>query len=183
MSLASFQAALKAAGLDPGEIDGRWGPKTEAAALVALRGRTSRPAALSQDELDEYIRDEGFRSAVYQDSLGWWTIGIGRLVDGRKGGGISQEEAAYLLANDLAAKERELDHALPWWRTMTVPRQRALRNMAFNLGVEGLLKFKNTLAAMQRGDYAAAAAGMRGSLWAKQVKGRAERLARIMEAG
>ncbi len=138
---------------------------------------------LSPEEIAEYEDDEGFRSAAYQDSLGYWTIGIGRLVDARKGGGISRDEALYLLSNDLKRVDAELDKALPWWREMNAARQRVLRNMCFNMGLRTLLTFKNTLAAMQRGDYRAAAAGMRASKWATQVKGRAVRLARTMENG
>lgn len=60
--------------------------------------------------------------------------------------------------------------------------------MAFNLGVgvpggkKGLLGFKNTLGMIERGEYAAAD-GMLRSLWAKQVKGRAIRLANTMRTG
>jgi lysozyme len=67
-------------------------------------------------------------------------------------------------------------------------RQRALLNMAFNLGWNpqapgGLDDFKNTLRAMQDGHWTLAAAGMRASLWARQVGARAERLARMIETG
>lgn len=138
---------------------------------------------LSDEELAEYERDEGFRSSVYQDSLGYWTIGIGRMVDKRKGGGITREEAVYLLTNDLRKVDAELDTNLPWWREMSPARQAVLRNMCFNMGLPTLLTFKNTLGAMERGDYAAAADGMLASKWAKQVKGRAVRLAAIMRGG
>lgn len=138
---------------------------------------------LTPEEIAEYIQDEGFRSSVYQDSLGYWTIGIGRMVDARKGGGITREEAIYLLTNDLERTDAELDRAYPWWRQMSEPRQRVLRNMCFNMGLATLSGFKNTLAAMKAGNYRKAAAGMLASKWAKQVKGRAVRLAKIMETG
>ena len=44
---------------------------------------------------------EGFKSSVYQDTEGYWTIGIGRMVDPKLGGGISLDEAEYLLENDI----------------------------------------------------------------------------------
>ncbi len=68
-------------------------------------------------------------------------------------------------------------------------RQRVIANMCFNMGIgnastgKGLLGFKNTLAAMQRGSYSMAAAGMLNSKWATQVGARATRLARAMETG
>jgi lysozyme len=55
--------------------------------------------------------------------------------------------------------------------------------MCFNLGVTRLGGFVNTLAAMKRGDYEAAADGMMKSLWASQVGRRAQRLAKMMREG
>lgn len=132
---------------------------------------------------NELERDEGFRSHAYQDSLGFWTIGYGRMVDKRRGGGITRFEARVLLDNDIDECEKDLDHSLAWWREMTENRQRVLVNMCFNLGIGKLLQFTNTLAAMERGDYEAAAKGMLNSRWATQVKGRAERLAELMREG
>lgn len=138
---------------------------------------------LTPEEIAEYERDEGFRSSVYQDSLGFWTIGIGRMVDKRKGGGITHEEAIYLLTNDLKRTDAELDKAHPWWRRMSEPRQAVLRNMCFNMGLKTLSTFRNTLAAMKAGDYAKASGGMLASKWATQVGARATRLATIMRTG
>jgi lysozyme len=49
----------------------------------------------------ELRRDEGVDRSAYQDHLGFWTIGVGRLIDRRKGGGLSDEEIDYLLQNDV----------------------------------------------------------------------------------
>jgi lysozyme len=125
-------------------------------------------------------RDEGLRLKPYRCTAGKLTIGIGRNLDDR---GISKAEAAVMFQNDLDGAVAELDRALPWWRELNAVRQEVLINMAFNLGMPGLLKFVNTLAAVQRGDYERAAKGMRVSLWARQVGSRAERLAREMETG
>jgi lysozyme len=133
--------------------------------------------------VSELLRDEGFVPHAYQDSLGFWTIGIGRLIDKRKGGGITRAEAEMLKANDIARFRRELDKKLPWWRQLDPVRQRVIQNMAFNLGVDGLLTFKNTLKSIQAGNYADAANRMLASRWAKQVKGRADRLASMMRTG
>lgn len=128
-------------------------------------------------------RDEGERLYAYQDSEGYWTIGVGVLIDRRRGGGITREESAYLLGNRVRAVIDELDRALPWWRSMSEARQRALANMAFNLGVTTLLTFKRTLESMRGGDYERAASEMLESKWAKQVGARAERLAALVRAG
>jgi lysozyme len=146
------------------------------------------------------VRDEGEKLKVYRCTADKRTVGVGRNLDDV---GISKAETAALgitlasvckngvtraqsrtlLANDIDACERALDARLPWWRTLGDVRQRVLLNMCFNLGIAGLLGFRNTLAKMERGDFAGAAAGMRASLWARQVGARAERLAVMMERG
>lgn len=133
--------------------------------------------------LADLVRDEGEVLHAYQDHLGWWTIGVGRLIDKRRGGGITHEEALYLLGNDVDRVMAELDNALPWWNCHSDNRRRVLVNMAFNLGIAGLLTFKRTLAAIKARDYDAAADGMLASLWARQVGERAKRLAALMREG
>jgi lysozyme len=87
-----------------------------------------------------------------------------------------------LLENDVMHPVTWLDHHLPWCRRLDAVRQRVIINMAFNLGGK-LLTFANTLAMVQRGDYAAAADGMLASKWATQVGARAYRLATMMRTG
>lgn len=146
-------------------------------------------AAVSHDLImlrtisEELIRDEGEVLHAYQDTEGFLTIGVGRLIDKRRGGGITREEALYLLQNDILRKMEDLDRELPWWKKLSQVRQRVLLNMCFNLGIGGLLKFKNTLAAVESGRYEEAAKGMMASKWAKQVGARAERLAKMMREG
>ena len=131
----------------------------------------------------ELRRDEGVVPFAYQDHLGYWTIGVGRLIDKRKGGGLSDAEIDFLLSNDIDRFEKQVIDALPWYSRLDDVRQRVLVNMAFNLGIAGLLGFKNTLAMIERGDYAGAAKGMLASKWAGQVGERAKRLAIMMETG
>lgn len=144
----------------------------------------------------ELRRDEGEVLEAYKDTLGYWTVGVGHLIDPkrggnpapfgedlRKGGALTEDQSAALLAQDIAAKAAELDAAIPWWRDLSDARQRVLLNMAFNLGIAGLLGFKNTLLLVRGGYYDGAARAMMQSTWAKQVKGRADRLADMMAAG
>jgi lysozyme len=128
--------------------------------------------------------DEGKRRTVYQDHLGFWTIGIGRLVDGRKAGaGLRDNEIAFLLSNDIADRTQALTQLLPWFVMLDPARQGVLLNMSFQMGVEGLMKFKQTLSYVKQGVYKLAAESMLQSLWAQQTPLRAERLARQMETG
>ena len=135
--------------------------------------------------IKELERDEGRVLHAYQDSLGWWTIGIGRLIDKRKGGGISNEEADYLKRNDIARFKAELDKVAPWWRSASPVRQRAIQNLAFNLGAGGLVqKWPKTVAMMKAGQWREAAAAIRANkVWVNQVGARAERIAKQIEAG
>lgn len=128
-------------------------------------------------------REEGRERSAYTDSLGYLTIGIGRLIDKRKGGGLSADEIDYLLANDIKAKTAEVTKALPWLASLNEPRQAALIGMAFQMGTAGLLTFKNTLAAVRDEHWSLAATLMLQSKWAKQTPERASRMARQIETG
>lgn len=128
-------------------------------------------------------RDEGEVLHAYEDHLGFLTIGIGRLIDKRKGGGISSEEAAYLLNNDIDTRIKALERALPWFSRLDDARKGVLVNMAFQLGVDGLLAFKNTLKEVEAGNYSKASEMMLMSKWATQTPVRAQRLAKQMRTG
>ena len=119
-------------------------------------------------------RDEGLRLKPYRDSVGKLTIGFGRNLDDV---GITEREAEILLDNDIAKTVADLDRALPWWRDLPPFRQRGLINMAFNLGLPRLLTFKKMLTALEAGDGERAAIEALDSIWAGQVKGRADRIA------
>jgi lysozyme len=131
---------------------------------------------------DLLIREEGFNPCAYLDSEGYWTIGYGKLID-KRGGGITKDEGLYLLRNEVAQQYEELKDAIPWITQLDEARRTILQAMAFQLGIAGLLSFRKTLLAVKTGDYALAAKGMRGSKWAQQTPGRAERMAKAMESG
>jgi len=130
---------------------------------------------------EQLRRDEGTESCAYQDSLGYWTIGVGRLIDARKGGGLSNDEIDYLLDNDIKATTAEVLRALPWAARLSEPRRAVLVNMAFQMGTKGLLAFHRTLGSVEDGQYGDAAVEMLNSTWAKQTPARAMRLATQME--
>lgn len=132
---------------------------------------------------DQLSRDEGRVAHVYKDHLGYYTIGIGFMVDKRKGGGLRPEEMEFILNNRIRLIKAELARRLPWLNTLDEVRQGVLFNMAYQMGVEGLLGFKNTLAMIERKDYEAASRGMMNSLWARQTPQRAKRLSEQMRVG
>lgn len=139
---------------------------------------------MAESNLIKQLRsEEGEVLHVYNDSMGFATIGVGRLIDKRKGGGITAEESAYLLGNDIAKVSEQLDAKLPWWRQLDDARQAVIQGMAFQMGIDGLIGFKNTLKMIESGDYEGASKGMLSSLWAKQTPGRANRMSKQMKTG
>jgi len=135
------------------------------------------------DLKEQLKRDEGVVNHAYQDSLGFTTIGVGRLIDARRGGGLSDSEVDYLLNNDITDKTAQVLEALPWAKELSEPRLGVLINMAFQLGIRGLLGFPSMLGAVRTGDYGTAALHMVDSKWAKQTPDRAKRLAKQMLTG
>jgi lysozyme len=136
------------------------------------------------DLIRQLRADEGERACVYRDSLGFWTIGVGRLVDGRKkGAGLRPDEITYLLNNDIDDRINALTKALPWFQDLDDARKGVLLNMAFQMGTEGLLGFERTLALIRDGKYENAAAAMLQSKWAQQTPARAKRMADQMRSG
>lgn len=137
-------------------------------------------------EAREHIRrhlvaDEGVRLFPYKDTVGKLTIGVGRNLDDV---GISAMEAYDLLDHDIDKAVHGLVNRYPWFVDLYPVRQAVLVNLAFNLGGAGLAKFVNTLAAVERGDYDAAARGLRMSLWFRQVQpSRSSRLIQMLTTG
>jgi lysozyme len=125
------------------------------------------------------VEEEGMRLRVYNDTEGIPTIGVGRNLRDK---GISREEALKMLADDIDDVLRVLE-TLPWWSMLDEVRQRVLADMAFNLGVSGLLQFEKMIAHIRRRAWDDAAEEMLRSKWSGQVGRRAHRLAQMMETG
>lgn len=133
--------------------------------------------------LADVIREEGFRPSAYQDHLGFWTIGYGVCIDARKGCGITQGEAAFLIENRLDRIRGELDIAIPWWRELSAERCSALMSMAYQMGVRGLLGFHKMLDHMEAGEFDKAADEALDSTWADQTPARAKRVSELIRNG
>ena len=134
-------------------------------------------------KLIEMIKEhEGVVKHAYQDSRGYWTIGVGRLIDENLGGGLSDGEIDYLLANDVKRCREEAEQ-YPWFEGMNEPRQAVILSMLFNLGRPNFDKFKNMQAALENGDFLTASNEMLESRWAKQVGRRATEMSEMMETG
>ena len=125
---------------------------------------------------DDLRRHEGTVLHAYPDHLGYWTIGVGRMIDERRGGGISEAEAEHLLANDIDRIAARLQHEAGF-RNSPSEVKRALVNMAFQMGIKGLLGFTNMWRALEQHDYETAATEALDSKWANQTPARANEVA------
>lgn len=124
--------------------------------------------------------EEGRRPHVYQDTEGYWTIGVGCLVDRRKGDGLCDEAIDVQLEHDLQTARKRAG-ALAGFELCNEVRKAVLVSMCFQLGsLASWTNFRNALAA---GDYEAAAAHGLDSLWAKQTPARAQRQMQMMRSG
>lgn len=133
-----------------------------------------------EKEKEEIKLDEGLRLSAYQDTLGYWTIGYGHLLGNSIPEGMSKitiEQADELFEDDFLEAEDGAARAAPFFDALTGPRKGALVNMAFSLGWKKLSGFHATLDAMDRGDWETAARQIMNSKYARQVKGRAKRIA------
>jgi len=137
--------------------------------------------------LSDLVRDEGLSNYKYKDSLGYDTIGVGHLVDPNKGiplkkilgvdkDEVSTNEAYKVLAYDVNRTSKDLYKKAPWIENQPENIQRDLNNMAFNLGTNGLMKFKKGMDNTEDGNYTKAAKEFMDSKWFKQVGPRAERI-------
>ena len=127
-----------------------------------IRKYLEKKSVETEEALDALVlphlkREEGFRSNIYLDSEGYWTIGYGRLLETALGGGISREEGEFLLKNDLESVKRGLDTQLPWWRSLSKVRRAILISMVFQMGISRFMGFQRMIQAMWMYKYGEAA--------------------------
>jgi len=149
-------------------------------------------------------KHEGNKLNVYLDTENKLTIGIGRclstkglsksesdylnlgtydkneIIQKLKVGGITQTESEYLLSNDIDEFIAKLYNRIPFTKSLPETTKIVLIDMCFNMGIDGLLKFKNTLDLIQQGKYILASREMLNSKWKNQVGQRAFDLADIL---
>ena len=122
------------------------------------------------DLIAELKQLEGFRARPYKDTQGFLTIGYGLNLDR----GMDEKLASYILEYEIAKLDTGLSNLIPFWGKLSRPRQEVLINMAYNLGVAGLLQFKRMLKAAELGNISGVCAEMKGSKWYTQVPNRVD---------
>lgn len=136
-----------------------------------------------QDRLEEQlIRHEAIRFFPYKDTVGKWTIGVGRNLDDR---GITRDEAMLMLSNDIAIAHLDAERFVgaKIFHELNEARQMVLIDMAFNLGYDRLCGFKRLRKALGKHNYDEAEAEMEDSRWCRQVGKRCTNLRRMMRTG
>jgi lysozyme len=127
----------------------------------------------------ELTTDEGRRQYPYTDTKGYLSCGIGRNLTGK---GLREDEIDYLFDNDVAECCAALDRNISWWRQLPATKQRVLINLCF-MGWGQLSRFVHFLAAMEAGDWLAAAKELENSDWYRQVHDRGPRVVARLLAG
>lgn len=151
---------------------------------------------MTADGFDQYamlrqlIDGEDERLLVYDDAtgrpivpgshvIGHPTIGIGRALDVD---GISRSESRAMAVSDISKYRIEL-YQHPWFIALDGVRQRVIVDMRHQLGLHGLLEFREMITAIGSQDWTAAAAAGLDSVWHEQTPGRAERLMAMLRTG
>ena len=136
---------------------------------------------------EQLIGFEGRESESYPDPLTKgepWTIGVGHCgPEVCPGLTWSDRQIDETLDHDIEEKTGQCQAAFPWFDALNAPRQAVIVGMCFQMGMDRLKNFVNTLAAVRAGEYSRAADGLRSSRWARQTPKRAVALARQMETG
>ncbi len=123
------------------------------------------------DEVKEMlIRHEGTMCTLYQCTEDKWTIGVGRNLTDR---GITEEEAMYLLDNDIKRVMNQLDEYWTVWRSFEKRGQMVCLDMCFQMGIQGFMGFRRTRALMEMGMWLEASEELLDSKYAIQTANRA----------
>jgi lysozyme len=126
------------------------------------------------------IRQEGLRLKPYRDSRGFETIGYGHNLSAN---GISASIASEILLEDTLETIHQLNLKLPWYSELNEARQSALISICFNLGINGLLEFHQTLDALKNNNWQLAHNNVLLSEAAQQDKLRYQEIATIFLTG
>jgi lysozyme len=118
---------------------------------------------------ENIIRHEGTRHLIYECTAGKLTIGVGHNCEDKP---LSDAAISQILSDDIADAIADCERSIENFKSFPSPVQEALVNMSFQMGIAGLLKFKNTLRYLSSGHWIAAADEMLDSAWHRQTKTR-----------
>ncbi len=133
--------------------------------------------------------EEGYRQHPYKCTLGFNTIGYGRVLSPDKNDPLpnivaNEKEELEFLRKRIKQHIADIQRAKPLaWSKCNEQRQAILISLCYQLGFNGALAFKKMWAAIEMGNFEEASKQMLDSLWAKQTPKRASRHAKTMKDG
>ena len=137
--------------------------------------------------IDLVQKHEGCDAEPYDDSRGFLTVGIGHNLVAHplpdETYPLTTQRIQEIFAADMQDVVTGLAQKIPWLQQLDEVRQAGLIDMSFEMGVDGVLEFSNTLASIRAGNWQDAHDRMLQSRWDKQVPGRAEEDASMMLSG
>lgn len=126
---------------------------------------------MNQDKIkDMLVRHEGLRLHAYKCSEGFLTLGVGRNLDAN---GISEDEAMYMLDNDIKRVTKNLENVWGVYRTFPEKARMVCIDMSFQMGISGFMNFRQTRALMEMGCWLEASEELLRSRYANMTPNRA----------
>lgn len=150
------------------------------------------------DLQESVILHEAIRAKPYKCPAGFWTFGVGRNLEANPLTGaewkhlldaglitvsIANQGSLDLLDNDISACRAQCEKAFSFWPKLDEIRRDVLIEMAFQMGIAGVMQFHGMLHFIEQGFYASAAKEGLDSKWAKQTPARAKELMGRLEKG
>ncbi|MFP6112233.1 glycoside hydrolase family protein [Helicobacter pylori] len=125
---------------------------------------------------------EGFSPFIYTDKTEHPTIGYGYnlSVYSYEGKRITK---AYGLLTDILKENYKAILSYGWYKNLDAMRRMVILDLSYNLGLSGLLKFKQSIKAIEDKNYALAVERLQKSPYFNQVKKRASRNMEILKLG
>lgn len=149
--------------------------------FIALLGSLS--GQTYQDYRDSLVKEEGFRTHIYTDSMGNPTIGIGHKLgrDEHFNCPISGAQVKALFVHDLSRAIEGARRAVPSFDIQPKQVKVMLVSICFNIGCKGMLSFKRFRQRIEESDYRGAARELRNSLYYRQLPRRVEGYAKVLD--
>ena len=129
------------------------------------------------DLVDQLKTHEGYRAKTYKCTSDKLTIGIGFMVSELS---LDLDICEEILKRKLLQQEDELRSNFDWFDSLPKKAKIVLMDMAYNLGVPTLKKFKLTIGYIKDCKWKDASLEMLDSKWARQVGNRATNLSKMM---
>lgn len=141
---------------------------------------------LTQQIIDHFKFEEGYRTDSYLDTEGYWSVGVGHMLGkDPKYANITWTDAQIMnqFQADMDAAYTEICNIFSQYDSFSANVQLALLDMVYELGEHGLSEFHTMIADINAGNWFAASTDALNSKWAKQVPTRAQRDAALLAGG